>query len=50
MTTHPAYGMTHGYKVGDVVVATLREALAELVRQGLTPFEYEYVLVDWSRR
>jgi len=50
VTTQPAFGMTHGYKVGDVVVATLREALAELARQGRTLFEYEYVLVDWSKR
>lgn len=50
MTTQPAYGMTHGYRVGTVIVATLGEALRELVRQGLTPFEYEYVLVDWSKQ
>lgn len=50
MTTQPAYGMTHGYRVGTVVVATLAEALSELAKQGRTLFEYDYVIVDWSKQ
>lgn len=50
MTTQPAFGMTHGYRVGTVIVATLAKALAELVKQGKQPFGYEYVLVDWSKQ
>lgn len=41
--------MTHGYRVGSVTVATLKEALSECVRQNVRLADVTYVGTDWSK-